>query len=179
VTHIHLADEAPPDLETELDETAAAAAAAPLLVLALGDEAESVADLAPEDSLVLGPLDVAAVQAIATRYVPGRVSVDVPAQQLLQASQGVPARVHELAREWARREAAGRVKAGAERAAVGRLELRSMEAALADDVVELEVASHPVSSEAASVAPTVCPFKGLASFQMADAPYFFGRERLV
>jgi WD40 repeat protein len=25
----------------------------------------------------------------------------------------------------------------------------------------------------------VCPFKGLASFEAADAPYFFGRERLV
>ena len=173
-------DEAPPDLQDELDKTATAAAAAPLLVLLLVDEAGSAADLVPEDSLVLEPLDVAAVQAIATRYVPGRGSADVPAQQLLQASQGVPARVHELAREWARREAAGRVKAGAERAAVGRLELRSMEAALADDVVELEVASHPASPEAAaSVTPTVCPFKGLASFQMADAPYFFGRERLV
>ena len=28
-------------------------------------------------------------------------------------------------------------------------------------------------------APVVCPFKGLASFDVADAPYFFGRERLV
>ena len=27
--------------------------------------------------------------------------------------------------------------------------------------------------------PVVCPFKGLASFEVADAPYFFGRERLV
>ena len=24
-----------------------------------------------------------------------------------------------------------------------------------------------------------CPFKGLASFEVVDAPYFFGRERLV
>ena len=28
-------------------------------------------------------------------------------------------------------------------------------------------------------APVRCPFKGLASFDVADAPYFFGRERLV
>ena len=27
--------------------------------------------------------------------------------------------------------------------------------------------------------PVRCPFKGLASFDVADAPYFFGRERLV
>ena len=25
----------------------------------------------------------------------------------------------------------------------------------------------------------VCPFKGLAAFDVADAPYFFGRERLI
>ena len=172
-------DEAPPDMRADLEEVALAAAAAPVLVLMLGDEGGSLADLAPAASLVLGPLDQAAVHAIALRYVPGHASTDVPAQRLLQESQGIPSRVHELAREWARGEAARRVKAGAERAALGRLELRSMEVALADDVVELEVASQSVSPEAASGTPTVCPFKGLASFQMADAPYFFGRERLV
>ncbi|MGZ4179283.1 MAG: nSTAND1 domain-containing NTPase [Solirubrobacteraceae bacterium] len=172
-------DEAPQDVRADLEEVALAAAAAPVLVLVLGDEGASLAGLAPAESLVLGPLDLAAVHAIAVRYVPGHESTDVPAQRLLQASQGVPSRVHELAREWARGEAARRVKAGAERAALGRLELRSMEVALADDVVELEVASQSVSPEDASGTPTVCPFKGLASFQMADAPYFFGRERLV
>ena len=172
-------DEAPRDVLIDFKEVARATASAPLLILMLGDGGGSLADLAPAESLVLGPLDLAAVHAIALRYVPGHGSADVPAQQLLQASQGVPSRVHELAREWARREAARRVKAGAERAALGRLELRSMEVALADDVVELEVASQSVSPEAESGTPTVCPFKGLASFQMADAPYFFGRERLV
>lgn len=172
-------DEAPPDVLTDLEEVARATAAAPVLVLVLGDDGGSLADLAPAGSLVLGPLDLAAVHAIALRYVPGHGSAGVPAQRLLQASRGIPSRVHELAREWARREAAGRVKAGAERAALGRVELRSMEVALADDVVELGVASQAVSPDAESETPTVCPFKGLASFQMADAPYFFGRERLV
>jgi WD40 repeat protein/DNA-binding SARP family transcriptional activator len=172
-------DGARQDVRTDLEEAALATASAPVLVLVLGDDGGLLADLAPAESLVLGPLDLAAVHAIALRYVPGHGSTDVPAQRLLQASHGVPSRVHELAREWARREAARRVKAGAERAALGRLELRSMEVALADDVVELEVASQSVSPEAASGTPTVCPFKGLASFQMADAPYFFGRERLV
>ena len=173
------ADEAPPDMRADLEDVALAAEAAPVLVLALGDEPGSLGDLAPAESLVLGPLDLAAVHAIALRYVPSHGSTDVPAQRLLQASQGVPSRVHELAREWARREAARRVKAGAERAALGRLELRSMEVALADDVVELEAASQTVSPAAPSATPTVCPFKGLVSFQMSDAPYFFGRERLV
>ena len=176
VDHI---DEASQGVRDDLEEAALAAAASPVLVLALGDEPGSLGDLAPAESLVLGPLDLAAVHAIALPYVPSHGSTDVPAQRLLQASQGVPSRVHELAREWARREAARRVKAGAERAALGRLELRSMEVALADDVVELEAASQTVSPAAPSGTPTVCPFKGLVSFQMSDAPYFFGRERLI
>lgn len=172
-------DEAPQGVWTDLEAFALGTAAARVLVLVLGDDRGSLSDLAPAESLVLGPLDLAAVHAIALRYAPGHASADVPAQQLLQESQGVPSRVHGLARAWARREAARRVKAGAERAALGRLELRSMEVALADDVVELEVASQAVSPQAASETPVVCPFKGLASFQMADAQYFFGRERLV
>ena len=173
------AEEAPPDVLTDLEELARATAAVPLLVLMLGDDGGSLADLAPDSSLVLGPIDLEAVHAIGLRYAPGHRSADVPAQRLLRESRGVPSLVHRLAREWVRREAASRVKAGAERAAAGRIELRSMEVTLADDVVELEVASQVASPEAESEAPTVCPFKGLAPFQMADAPYFFGRERLV
>ena len=173
------AAQAPADMLVDLERLALAAAAARVLVLVLSDEVGPLADLAPGGSVDLGPLDLEAVQAIAVRYVPGHRSTDVPAQQLLRASRGVPSHVHGLAREWARREAATRVKAGAERAASGRIELRSMEVELADDVVELEVASRVASPEAESEAPMVCPFKGLAPFQMADAPYFFGRERLV
>ena len=172
-------DEAPSDVLIDLEEVARATATAPLLMLILGDDSASLADLAPDQSLVLGPVDLEAVHAIGLRYTPGHRSADVPAQQLLRASRGVPSLVHGLAREWARGEAASRVKAGAERAAAGRIELRSMEVALADDVVELEVASQLASPETAGEAPMVCPFKGLAPFQMADAPYFFGRERLV
>ena len=171
------AERTPTDVVASLDELARIAATAPLLVLLLGDA--PLAGLVPDSSLTLEPLDLDAVRAIAVRYVPGHRSADVPAQLLLRTSRGVPLRVHGLAREWARREAAGRVKAGAERAAAGRIELRSMEVELADDVVELEVASQVASPEAESEAPIVCPFKGLAAFQMADAPYFFGRERLV
>ena len=173
------AEEAPPEVLRAVQEAVRASAAAPLLILVLCDGGEAVGDLALERSLTLGPLDLEAVRAIALRYAPGCSSPDVPAQRLLQESRGVPARVHGLARDWARREAASRVRAGAERAAAGRIELRSMEVALADDVVELEVASEVSLPEAEREAPTVCPFKGLASFQAADAPYFFGRERLV
>ena len=72
-------DEAPQDMRADLEEVALAAAAAPVLVLVLSDDGGSLANLAPAASLVLGPLDLPAVQAIALRYVPGHGSTDVPA----------------------------------------------------------------------------------------------------
>ena len=50
---------------------------------------------------------------------------------------------------------------------------------LAGGVVELQTARERAAPEPATTAPVVCPFKGLASFEADDAPYFFGRERLV
>src|SRR5207344_1112524 len=97
----------------------------------------------------------------------------------LGASGGVPRRVHELAGQWVRREAARRVGAVAGRAAADRGELRSAEAELAGNILELQAAHERVALHDALEAPVVCPFKGLASFGIADAQYFFGRERLV
>ncbi|MGH2967778.1 MAG: hypothetical protein ACRDK0_01760, partial [Solirubrobacteraceae bacterium] len=67
----------------------------------------------------------------------------------------------------------------AERAAAGRVELRSMEAELAGGVVDLQAARERVALVSDDEAPVVCPFKGLAAFELDDAEYFFGRERLV
>ena len=103
----------------------------------------------------------------------------MPAEWLLDVSDGVPRRVHELASRWARREAARRVDAAAGRTAAGRAELRSMEAELTGGVIELQAAREDAASAGEDDAPVRCPFKGLASFEVADAPYFFGRERLV
>ena len=69
--------------------------------------------------LELEPLDAEAVRAIAARYAPGKRAGDVPAEWLLEASGGVPRRVHELASQWARREAARHVGAVAGRAEAG------------------------------------------------------------
>jgi WD40 repeat protein/DNA-binding SARP family transcriptional activator len=44
----------------------------------------------------------------------------------------------------------------------------------------LELASRPLTASAGTMdEPTVCPFKGLASFDRSDAEYFCGRERIV
>ena len=175
------ADRAGDDVRASLVAMPQAVADVPVLVLVLsGDgDAGALARLPPDGSLLLQPLDVDAVHAIAVRYAPGHLGQDVPAEWLLDASGGVPLRVHELASQWARREAARRVGAVAEQAKVGRAELRSMEDELAVGVVDLQAAGEHLALVTDDDAPVVCPFKGLASFDVADAPYFFGREQLV
>ena len=83
--------------------------------------------------------------------------------------------------EWATRETAARVDEAAGRAAVRRGELRDLESELAADVVDLHLlragATAPDGGDVGG--EPICPFKGLATFEVADADYFFGRERLV
>ena len=118
------ADKAGADVRDELEDLAVAVAGLPLLLVATGEDADALALLGADVSLVLEPLDAAAVAAIADVYAPAQVDVDPPAKWLLEASGGVPRRVHEVASQWARREAARRVGAVAGRAAAGRVELR-------------------------------------------------------
>jgi len=172
------ADRAGAAVRGELEGLARAVAGRPVLVLASGVQTSTLAPLGADVSLELGPLDAEAVGSIAGIYAPGQADVEPPAERLLEASGGVPRRVHEVAGRWARHEAARRVGAVAGRAAAGRSELRSMEAELASGVIDLQAARERVAV-VADEAPVVCPFKGLASFEVHDADYFFGRERLV
>jgi WD40 repeat protein/DNA-binding SARP family transcriptional activator len=145
------------------------------LVVAL---TENAGEDDPSVVLVLDPLDESSVRAIVTQYAPSEAADDIPAGQLLSESAGIPRRVHDLASQWARREAARRVQAVASRAAAGRADLRSLENELAGGVFQLQTAPE-VLEPGDGHAAVVCPFKGLASFDADDAPYFFGRERLV
>jgi WD40 repeat protein/tRNA A-37 threonylcarbamoyl transferase component Bud32 len=73
----------------------------------------------------------------------------------------------------------------ASRAAAGRSDLSDVEAELADKVIDLQSVREQARVLAGPTTPArvategICPFKGLASFEPADADYFFGRERLV
>ncbi len=49
---------------------------------------------------------------------------------------------------------------------------------LQDETLDLDPPPGPVEESPAAQAQ-LCPFKGLASFDVADAAYFFGRERIV
>ena len=154
-------------------------AALPVLVLATAADPA----LAPAPSagalLVLRPLEVDAVHTVARLYAGAVDDVEIPVERLAAASGGVPRRVHRAAGEWARREAARRLGLAAERAASERTGLRAAEDDLAGDVSRLQAVRERAALEDSGREVIACPFKGLASFDVADAELFFGRERLV
>jgi WD40 repeat protein/DNA-binding SARP family transcriptional activator len=168
---------AAPEL-AELEAVSQALGDLPVFVLACGEDLEALADLRSDGVLMLESLDAGAVAQIARQYARGTAATDVPADWLLEASGGIPRVVHEVARQWARREAARYVGAVAGRAAAGREELRSIQAELTGGVQDLQGVEERATPRRWE-APVVCPFKGLASFDVADAEYFFGREKLV
>ena len=111
------------------------------------------------------------------------------AQTVLGATEGVPLLVHQAASDWAQARATQRLEQAAAQSRRHRQRLRVVDAAVADNVVELQhlrgraaVASvatgehGPVGSQPAVV---LCPYKGLACFESGDRELFFGRERLV
>jgi DNA-binding SARP family transcriptional activator/WD40 repeat protein len=163
----------------ELGELGRELTAAPVLALAMAEAEEAEARLGIRSPLALEPLDADGVRRIALLYAPNHAAGSIPVEELAGASRGLPGRVHELASGWARREAQRRVAAEAKRTEAGRSELRSAEEELAGGVIDLQETRlrTPLASE--HEGPVVCPFKGLASFDVADAGYFFGRERLV
>jgi WD40 repeat protein len=177
------ADRAPADVRAALRALGPALRRLPALVLATGQEAAALDRLEPHASLVLEPLGAESVRAIAAFYAPAADGDAVPVETLLATSRGVARRVHEAANEWARREATDRVDAVAGRAAAGRTEARALEAELAGSVVELqstrERAGLANRDGEIAHARVTCPYKGLATFDAADAEYFFGREQLV
>ncbi len=119
----------------------------PTLVVAVAEQAAALAGVQPDAALTLDPLDEEAVRTIALTYVHDHAAEDVPASALLHASGGIPRRVHEVARTWARSEAARRVEAIAGPAAAGRAELRSMEEQLVGGIVQLQSTREPVASD--------------------------------
>ena len=134
----------------------------------------------------LEPLGAEDVSAIAAQYR-GDGTVPIPVGALLERSGGQPGVVHDLASEWARDEASRRLGTIASRTASGRRDLQAMETELATNIVDLQLIRERSRRSGATgrkrpgarSGPAICPFKGLASFESADADFYFGRERLV
>jgi WD40 repeat protein/DNA-binding SARP family transcriptional activator len=176
------ADRAGPDARAALTRLGSALTAVASLVVATGRDAAALARVHPSASRALRPLNAAAVRQIAVLHAPPGAAASAPVDALLEASRGVPRKVHEVAGEWARREAERRVDAVAVRAAAGRTRARVLEAELAGSVVDLQASrerSGLVARDDVGEGPVVCPYKGLAPFDADDADYFFGREQLV
>ena len=142
--------------------------------------------LSPDGQRALGRLDAEAVRAIAAFYAEQAVD-DLPLDRIEAESNGVPAAVHRIASQLARAGAAQRLGTSAERAAIDRRGLRAAEEDVIREMAGLELATRraqlttadtddaPISDRSA----TICPYKGLATFEAEDAAYFFGRERVV
>jgi DNA-binding SARP family transcriptional activator len=170
-----------------VDAACVAARRRPLLLVAAFRDARSrtARALVPRaravgaDVIELGALSDDGVRRIAERYA-GDAAV-VPVAALARTSRGVPARVHAAVAAWDRERAADRLAASAARAAAGRERLRALEAEVAGDVTDLQVARERahVTEDRDPARGVTCPFKGLAPFEAADAPFYFGRERLV
>jgi WD40 repeat protein/predicted ATPase len=130
--------------------------------------------------IALGPLDADAIRSIAELHA-GDGARDLPLDSVLEASGGMPGSVHELVSEWARSAATRRLQASAGRVAEGRAGLHDAEAAVAADVQALQLIRERARIYFPELAATTAgpPFKGLETFEVADADRFFGRERLV
>src|SRR4051794_17883806 len=175
------ADRSGPEVRAAVSRRAGELRGVALLVLATGWDAAALMRLCPSGSLALAPLDATAVREVALLYAPPDANTEVPVAALLETSRGVPRRVLEAAGEWARREAARRVDEIAVRTAAGRTQARALESELAGSIVALQSTRQRVELLTAGEGGTglVCPFKGLASFEVDDAENFFGRELLV
>jgi DNA-binding SARP family transcriptional activator/WD40 repeat protein len=130
------------------------------------------------ETLPLAPLAPDDVAALARYHAGPRAAVEPPVDRLLADSGGVPARVHRAAAAWARAVATQRVGAAAARASTERAEWHLAGDDVATEVVELQTVRERARLARSDAMPA-CPFKGLASFDVEDAPVFFGRERLV
>jgi WD40 repeat protein/DNA-binding SARP family transcriptional activator len=140
----------------------------------------------------LGPLGQDEVAQVLALYE-GEQAARAAAGAVLEATGGVPRLVHQAAADRAQARAAHQIEEAAGRTASSRGQLRLVQAEFADDLVELqELREHsqqvarpavqgPPGQEEADERPgaVVCPYKGLARYEPADAEFFFGRERLV
>jgi hypothetical protein len=104
----------------------------------------------------------------------------------MDATGGLPLRVHEMAAAMARNQAAERVGHIAAEARSNRRRMANVQDELAEGIGELQrladrrraiVMAQSLHESGGSA--HACPYKALAAFEFDDARSFFGRERLV
>jgi WD40 repeat protein/DNA-binding SARP family transcriptional activator len=134
------------------------------------------AGAAPPDAvgLDLPPLEAHHIRAVLDSYLPSPVD-DETVRRVRQDTGGIPGRVHDAGLALARRRIHDRVSVAADRTTRMQTALVAARESLADGVAEF--GGH--LDRARLVRADVCPWKGLVSYEVADAPWFAGRERLV
>ena len=124
--------------------------------------------------LDLGPLSPMAVREIVAGHV-GHGEVDDTTADVLARSGGWPGAVHDAAADIARTRARRLVEAAVVATGASSADLAAARADLADGVASL---TGTRTLEPAPD-PTECPWRGLAAYDVDDARWYAGRERLV
>jgi class 3 adenylate cyclase/WD40 repeat protein len=185
------ADQAGPKTLDAFAQLSDALQGQPLLVVVTYQDQQASPDLVATvgrlvgetGALRLAPLDLDQVREIAALYL-GSAADSFPASSL-ETTGGIPRKVHEFVGQWALREASRRLGDAASKTAVGRSDLRSIEAELAGSLVDLQLVEERArlfgsgTPDRGAGDEARAPFKGLASFDVDDGEWFFGRERLV
>jgi DNA-binding SARP family transcriptional activator len=142
-------------------------------------------DLAATTTIYLSGLTLEEVTALGALYSSEWGVAD--AETVLRATHGLPLAVHQQVSELVRARVDALQSAAAEEADRTRTGLVAVQAGIAERVAGLQAVEerrrahlHAVGpEEEVSEGSVRCPYKGLARFEAEDAPYFFGRERLV
>jgi DNA-binding SARP family transcriptional activator/WD40 repeat protein len=124
-------------------------------------------------TLDLQPLDTPALEQLVAEYV-GATEAVATATEVRRRTGGWPGAAHDETLRLARLRAGERVGAAAVATGRSTAALEQARAQLVDDVSTL----HEMS-RSDRVDPDVCPWRGLTVYDVSDAPWFCGRERLV
>jgi WD40 repeat protein/DNA-binding SARP family transcriptional activator len=129
----------------------------------------------PEAAQVVdvGPLSPEDVRTLVATYVDD--ATDDVLADVLNTSGGIPGKIHDIALGIARRRAAAVVSQAATRAGQVVHEMDVIRGDLRQGVARY----REVIEREAVVDADSCPWKGLAAYQVSDAAWFAGRERLV
>ncbi len=141
-----------------------------VLIVAASREPPYAADNARE----LTGLDATGVGALLMHSIEG-VTAELGAAVWAETS-GNPALVRDVAERLREHDAAGRAERALARIGDATLEARQLRHDVAASVLERGRLA-PQARDGTALG--VCPYKGLARYEEADAPFFYGRERLV
>lgn len=138
-----------------------------------------LSDLFP-DRLALPPLTAAEVGELAQLYVPRTALAAALSSPELARAEGVPLHVRAAASRLGESFVAARIGTAASAISAPRRRLAQSRDQVAEGVAELaRLRSLREGLAATADDRRVCPYKGLAFYDVDDAPYFAGRERLV